>query len=383
MMGEANINAIAVLRPAGLGDFIMTTPALLRLRERFPAARITLLTLHSQDAAQAAKVRSYAGGARAAPWIDLVRPHLIDDVRVLPPVRNLAGLREGRRIMADIRPDLVVQMFDPGTPYLRRAMKIAFMAALCGPVRQIGWRQRGQIHAGRVPALDPRLGHHVQGPLQFLRELDGRTVLSDSDVRFDIRPAVEAENWAASWIKDAGLAGRRLVAVAPGAIHDHKQWPIAQFSQLIQGMSASHDDVSFLVMGTAKDAELATELVAALPGRVHSLCGTSSIPQSAALFASCALVVGNDGGAMHLADAMGVPVVSIVPGLEFPVSIEPWHNQRRAVRHPVPCAPCYSFTFCPQGHRRCMLDLPVAPVLAQCTRVLAMRDTENASENAA
>lgn len=372
MVREAGILSIAVLRPAGLGDFIMTMPALLRLRERFPAARITLLTLHSQDAAQAAKVRAYAGGARAAPWIDLARPHLIDDVRVLAPIRNLAALREGRRIMAEIRPDLVVQMFDPGTPYVRRAMKMAFMAALCGPVRQIGWRQRGQIQAGQVPATDPRFGHHVQGPLQFLRELDGRT-LNAADVRFDVRPGAAAGEWASAWLATAGLAGRRLVAVAPGAIHDHKQWPVERFGQLIRSLAAVDPDTAFLVMGTAKDAALATALADAAPGRVHDVCGTSSIAQSAALFERCALVVGNDGGAMHLADAMGAAVVSVVPGLEFPVSIEPWHNQDRAVRHSVPCAPCYSFTFCPQGHRRCMLDLPLEPVLAQCRRALTER----------
>lgn len=376
MVRDADIRAIAVLRPAGLGDFIMATPALLRLRERFPAARITLLTLHSQDAAQAAKVRSYAGGVRSAPWIDLVRPHLIDDVRVLPPIRNLEALREGRRIMAEILPDLVVQMFDPGTPYLRRAMKIAFMAALCGPVPQIGWRQRGQIRVGRVPARDPRLGHHVQGSLQFLRELEGRTSLSDADVRFDIRPGAEAESWAAAWIADAGLEGRRLVGVAPGAIHYHKQWPIAQFSQLLQALADMQEDIVFLVMGKAEDTVLATALADAVPGRAYDLCGVSSIPQSAALFARCSLVVGNDGGAMHLADAMGAPVVSVVPGLEFPISIEPWHNQERAVRHSVPCAPCYSFTFCPQQHRRCMIDLPLASVLAQCTLVLANMDAQ-------
>ncbi|WP_433911494.1 glycosyltransferase family 9 protein [Sphingomonas yabuuchiae] len=370
MMDNINARTIAVLRPAGLGDFIMTAPALLRLRERFPAARITLLTLHSQDVNQAEKVRAYAGGARAAPWIDLVRPHLIDDVRVLPPVRNLSTLREGRRIMSEIRPDLVVQMFDPGTPYVRRAMKLAFIAALCGPVRQIGWRQRGEIQAGRVPKQDPHLGHHVQGPLQFLRELEGRHTLSDADVRFDIRPGPEAEQWANEWLATSGLNEQRLIAMAPGAIHDHKQWPIEQFIRLVEALASAQSETKFLIMGTAKDRALAERLAEAVPGRVHDLCGVTSISQSAALFARCALVVGNDGGAMHLADAMGAPVVSVVPGLEFPVSIEPWHNQNRAVRHPVPCAPCYSFTFCPEGHRRCMFELPLAPVLAECERAL-------------
>lgn len=363
--------SIAVLRPAGLGDFIMTTPALVQLRKQFPKARITLLTLHSQDAAQAVKVQAYAGSARAAPWIDLVRPHLVDDVRVLPPVQNLTALAEGRRIMDEVRPNLIVQMFDPGTPYIRRAAKMAFMFVLCGFVRQIGWRQRGQIRAGNPPATNPELGHHVHGPLQFLRELEGRDALWSADVTFDIRPGLEAEAWVESWWNDAGLGDRRLVAVAPGAIHDHKQWPLSKFADLISDLGQTFSDIDFVIVGTAKDGDLARDLVAIDPARIHDLCGRSSISQSAALFRRCALVVGNDGGGMHLADAVGACVVSIVPGLEYPISIEPWHNQQRAIRHPVACSPCYSFTFCPEGHRRCMFELPFEPVFNQCYGVLS------------
>lgn len=370
MKDPLRIGSVVVLRPAGLGDFIMSTPAFVQLRARFPRATITLVTMHSQDPGQAAKVQAYAGSRHAAPWIDLIRPHALDDVRVIPAVRSLRTLRAARLLVADIRPDLVVHMFDPGTPYRRRAMRLAFMAVLFGPVVQIGWRQRGQIHSGRIPATDPHLGHHVQGPLQFLRELDHRTTLSDADVVFDIRPGRAAEQWAEQWLAARALAGKRLIAIAPGAIHDHKQWPLDHFAALIRGLMAQADDAHFVIVGTGKDRALADTLASVAPGRIHDLCGTSSIAQSAAIFRWCALVVGNDGGAMHLADAMGASAVSIVPGLEFPESIEPWHNRDRAVRHPVPCAPCYSFTFCPQGHRRCMLDLPVARVLDQCLRAL-------------
>ncbi len=364
------VRSIAVLRPAGLGDFIMSTPAFVQLRRRFPEARITLITMHSQSVDQAAKVRAYAGGERAAPWIELIRPHALDDVQVLPSIRDWQTFCEARRLMAEIRPDLIVQMMDPGTPYVRRVKKITLMLALCGFVRQIGWRQHGQILKANPPAVNPLLGHHVQGPLQFLRELDERHDQRDSDVVFDIRPGADAEAWARQWLGENGLIGRRLVAIAPGAIHDHKQWPLAKFESLIRALSTRFQDLHFLVVGTPKDAKLAQTLVEVNPSRIHDLCGQSSITQSAALFCHCALVVGNDGGAMHLADSVGATVVSIVPGLEYPVSIEPWHNQDHAIRHTIPCAPCYSFTFCPQGHRRCMLDLPLDRVFDRCIRVL-------------
>ncbi len=364
------IRTIAVLRSAGLGDFIMSTPAFVALRRRFPEARIALITLHSQSSDQAAKVKAYAGGANVAPWVDLIRPHALDEVHVLPPIRSLATLRAARRQIAGVRPDLIVHLIERGTPYRRRVAKLAFMAALFGAVRQIGWRHLGQIHPQRPPRHDPHLGHHVQGLLDFVRELD--QIPQDAEIvpEFDLRPDATANLWANAWITAHRRSGERLVAVAPGAIHDHKRWPIEQFAELLRRLDARHANLRFVIVGPAKDAPLAETLVAIDPARIHDLCGQSTIAQSAALFRDCALVVGNDGGAMHLADAMGARVVSIVPGLEFPDSIEPWNNRDRAIRHPVPCAPCYSFTFCPQGHRRCMLDLPLADVLAQCERAL-------------
>ena len=161
-----------------------------------------------------------------------------------------------------------------------------------------------------------------------------------------------------------------MIAIAPGAIYPHKDWPVDRFAAVTRAILHDVPDAHIVVSGTRGDAAKADQLVAIDPARVISTCGTASILQSAALFEQCTLAVGTDGGAMHLADAMGTKVVSIVPGLEFPISIEPWRNIDRAVRHRVACAPCYSFTSCPQGHNRCMQDLPVDAVLEQVRRAL-------------
>lgn len=360
---------ILVLRTCGLGDFILSAPAFRALRLRFPNSRISLLTLQSTERATSAKVAAYAGGQAAAPWVDLVRPHLIDDILVLPDVRTLSSLRAARARLRAERPDLVIQMIDVGVPWLRRLKKLLFIFGLLGGVRQLGWRRRGVVERGRVPAEDPQLGHHVFGPLQFLAELDGHGDRPE-DVVFDLRPDTTAREWADHWIKEHVPTGKRLVSIAPGAIHPHKQWTAERFAQLVAKLAYRHNDLMFCITGTAADRSAAALIQVQSGANVIDLCGHSSIAQSAALYAQCALVIGNDGGAMHLADAMGAPVVSVVPGLEFPTSIEPWHNQHLAVRHPVDCAPCYSFTFCPEGHNRCMRDIAVEDVLAKCELAL-------------
>ena len=366
-----NINPknVLVFRSCGLGDFILSAPAFHLLRKHFPDSHITLLTLQTKDRQVAKKVAAYAGGTNAAPWVELLRPHLIDDVIVLENPRSVRDFRDARKLLNRNKIDLVIQMMDVGIPWLRRFKKMVFAAALVGLTRQVGWRRRGTIEFGKVPATDPNLGHHVFGPMQFANELDHGSCTSDQ-VFFDLRPDSNANEWADSWLADNLTDGQRLVAFAPGAIHAHKNWPAERFAALAKRILEVHKDVVIVITGTKSDREKADIIAGFDPARILDICGQTSIAQSAALFAHCALVVGNDGGAMHLADAMGAKVVSIVPGLEFPNSIEPWHNIKYAVRHSVECAPCYSFTYCPAGHNRCMLDIPLDAVLEQCRKIL-------------
>jgi len=360
--------AILVFRSAGLGDFIMSAPAFRALRHRFPDSRIILLTMHSATRDTASKVAAYAG--TKVPWTALLVPHLIDEVVTIIAPRSPSTLLAASRVLRRRDIDLVIPMIDVGTTWLRRLKKMLFLALLVGPVRQIGWRARGTIAHNRQARTNPLVGHHVHGPLQFLRELDGPLAYDEADILFDLRPDGEAETWAKDYrsrFSDDAI----LVAIAPGAVRPHKDWPIEKYAALAKALLAQDPRIRIIVVGSAAELGKAERLVALDPTRMSSVCDSASIARSAALFAHCRLVVGNDGGAVHLADAMGAKVVSIVPGLEFPDSIEPWHNRHRAVRHPVPCSPCYNFSICPEGHNRCMLDLPLDPVLASCRQALA------------
>lgn len=361
---------ILVFRTCALGDFILSAPAFALLRERFPGARISLLTTYTSEKAVRSKVAAYAGGAKAAPWIELLRPHLIDDVVLIDDAASISGLRAARRALSQRRYDLVIQMMDVGLPWRRRLKKLAYIFALLGPVRQIGWRRPGTMEMGRVPDVDPHLGHHIHGPLQFMAELKPPASYSDADVRFDLRPSADASAWAEDWLAAHVPPGRRLAAVAPGALHAHKDWPLDKYEQLVRKLLDRDPQLLIAVTGSPADAPKGETLRALAPERIFNLCGVTSIHQSVAIFRRCALVVGNDGGAMHMADAVGAPTVSIVPGIEFPDSIEPWHNRERAIRLPIECAPCYSFNACPLEHRRCMTEISVDRVFDECEKIV-------------
>jgi len=364
---------IIVFRSAALGDFILACPALALLRRTHPGARIVLLTTQSASKQQRDKVASYAGDARQVPWVALAMPQLVDEVVVLDDVQSLAGLARGRRALAGRRFSRAVLLLDPASPWPGRLKKLLMMWLLVGWLPVLGWRGRGSLNGDRARLkADGVLRHHVHGPLQFLAEMKPAVRYDNAEVVFDLRPP-EADNaWALAWCQQhQATPGQRWVAVAPGSIQPHKRWPLDNFKALCRQLLHDDPQLRIVVLGTPGDAPLGDALRDELGDQAINLAGQTSIARSAALLARCALLVGNDGGAMHLGDAMGARVVSIVPGIEYPDSIEPWHNRQRAVRHPVACAPCYDFTRCPLGHNKCMVDLPVSAVLARCREALA------------
>jgi len=365
------MKSILVFRPAALGDFVMSSPALREVRKNFPERHVVLLTVPSITKDQRVRVSKYTGDRLSVPWLELVMPHLVDEFFILDSVTHLGFLWNLRRKLRSFHFEAVILMIDSGAKWQGRIKKVLLMFFLVGFVPVLGWRGPGTLTGNRV-GLKKRglLRHHVHGPLHFLAELNPPKIYKDEDLVFDLRPGQVAEEWVSDWLVENKKESKRLVAIAPGSIQPHKRWPEQSFMELISRLLAAYPDVAIVVLGTPDDKGLGETLMTISSKRIFNLAGVTSIVQSAALLRKCALLVGNDGGAAHLADAMGCQVVSIIPGIEYPDSVEPWHNKALAVRYPVSCAPCYNFIFCPEKHNNCMKDLPVNLVLENCKKVL-------------
>ena len=148
-----------------------------------------------------------------------------------------------------------------------------------------------------------------------------------------------------------------FVALAPGSIWGTKRWP--GYAELAAAL-----DAPVVVLGSPDDAPLAEQVVAAAPGRAHSAAGTLGLRTSAALIARAGVLVTNDSAPLHLATAVGTPVVAIfgptVPAFGF----GPRGPRDVVVEHPdARLPPLLARTgpqVCPLGHHRCMRELSVA-----------------------
>lgn len=367
---------ILILRTAALGDFIMSVPALHLLRAAFPEAKLTLLTTASTDQKTLQTVQVYAGGQ--SPWLDLLPANLIDEIYVLPGRLSL------RRI-AGVHSNLHKKNFgacfilNEGLGIGGIIKKIVFLR-ICG----IRCRIFG-IRANAYPKVFPlaqvgvrRLEHHVLALIRSIEE--GPRIVRDAmpPIRFDLNIPVAAHSWALELLNNLGYTGTEIIIVAPGSRLEFKKWPEAAFGELIAEL-LKRPQANILLVGAGEDAETVEKLRSVFPDqvnspRVHDLSGKTTIPQLAALLARGSVFVGNDGGTCHLAAAVGCRTVSISNGGEITNSVEPWGNQRFTARFNPPCAPCYGITFCPKGHRQCVVGISTDMVLRLVEKALSEKD---------
>jgi heptosyltransferase II len=128
----------------------------------------------------------------------------------------------------------------------------------------------------------------------------------------------------------------RLIGILPGAARGPaKRWPTGHFVAAAKNLRKAHD-FHFVIMGTPTEASLCNEIAHALEPHATCLAGTTTIPALAASLRACRGVLSNDSGGMHLAAAVGTPVVALF-GLTDPTKTGPigsLYAMPATTRHP-------------------------------------------------
>ena len=303
-----------------LGDAVMSLPTLRSLREMRPNARITLLTKPS-----------FADLYRGSPHVDEVLPHERGNVR-----RWMAMVRELKR-----------RNFDAAL-LLPRSISSAFPAWSARIPRRIGYGRSALLTDRPAPVGRRHRVHHFHHLLSALGD--------PPDVhapRIDLLP--DAKEWAAE-----RLQGNGWIGIHPGPTYGAaKQWFPDRFIELGKRLAKRG---RIVVVGGSAEAELGERVAKAVGG--DCIAGKTSVSQLAAAIARCSLFVTNDTGPMHVADAVGVPIVAVFGPTDW-VTTPPFGKKHAIVRHEIECAPCLK-RVCPLGHHHCMKKVGVDEVEKAC-----------------
>lgn len=321
---------VLAMRADNVGDVVMLGPALRALRAALPDAHTTLLA--SPAGAQVAPM---------LPWVDEVMVERVvwqDASRRLP-----LDPRREQELIARIsaRAFHAALIF---TSWAQSPWPGAYACYLAGvPVRAGESKEFGGSLLTHAAEPLPDEAHQVDRNLHLLDALG----LPPAGTHLELALPADAEHTAERLLADAGVAPTRpFICLAPGASCAARRYHPERYAEVGTAL-ADRSGLPVVVVGSEREVELAQPILDAGRGRgVHSIVGQTGLTALTAVMARSALVVANDSGPMHLADALARPMVVLYSGTELESQWRPRRAPARLLRRPTPCTPCYRFD-CP------------------------------------
>ena len=371
---SAEFSRILLIKPSALGDVVHTIPVLVKLRARYPRARIDWL-ITPENA-------------------EIVRCHPALSHVVLFARRDFS--KRGRRwrallaffdLLKQIRRakyDLVIDMHGQ----LRSAL-FALISGACvrigfdRPIRRSltvsaehdlrnvpshGWRGAREgswiAYTHRIPI--PTLDVHAIDRYLWVAPLLG---LDDDPPDLTIHLSSDTVRNVERLLKEHGVhADVPLVVLVPGTIWETKHWTIEGFAGVARTFLS--DGFAVALAGTERDQQRCRQIAAAAPG-VCDLSGKTTPAELAALIRRAEVAVTNDSGSMHVAASLRKPMVSVF-GPTNPVHIGPYQRPESVVRVDLPCSPCNyrRLSQCPFDHA-CMKRVTSEMVVERVQKIFA------------
>lgn len=305
-----------------VGDAIMALPALRAVRSRFPEAQITIL---------------------ARPYVAAIyKNQQVCDEMMLVDYKS------------DMVNELRAHKFDAAL-LLQNAFEAAWFAWRAGIPERVGYARDGRslLLTKAVPVPEPGEipAHEQYYYLELLRRAGWLDSLpSESFIQLIVPD--ENRKHAAEFLHSAGARpdGFRIAVGAGASYGSAKCWPPDRFAELANRLQAQLG-AEVILFGTPSEATVSLAIAAGMRTPPIDLTGKTSIVDLPAVLSQCHLFIGNDSGAMHVAAAVGLPVVAIF-GPTDPLGTAPVTPRCSIVREKPYCSPCF-LRRCPTDHR-CM-----------------------------
>nr|HID57662.1 lipopolysaccharide heptosyltransferase II [Desulfobacterales bacterium] len=345
-----NPSNILIVKLSAIGDVIHTLPAVWALREHFPCAHITWLV--EEEAA------------------DIVKGHeAVDRVLISRRKTWLRGLLKGRthknvmelvhfiKTLRDTKYDMVIDF--------QGLFKSGILVFCSRGTHKIGYdktRELSYIFLNeRVPPFD--MDKHAI--LRYLNLVESIGASTDHVFfRMSIR-SCDRER-ARKLLQTRGWQGiRPLIAIHPMAKWKTKLWPLDRFSKLCSAIQERFGGM-VIFTGSKEDGKEVKRIVSTGNSRVIDLSGETDLMRLAAIYELADCVVSTDSGPMHLAAAIGTPVVALF-GPTAPWRTGPFGDQHQIVRAGADCSPCFKKTC---SSLECMKQITVDQILKSVEAVL-------------
>ncbi|MBI3237141.1 MAG: lipopolysaccharide heptosyltransferase II [Chlamydiales bacterium] len=313
---------VIVRMPNWIGDLVMATPILADIKKRFPRAQLTAMC--------------------RSPICDLLRDDShIDNLFVFSKSEGAKGLKQKKQIIQKLR----AGNYDLGI-LLTHSLSSAWWFWQGGVANRLGYDGsfRKLFLTESLPFPENLQSQHLVITYKMLLKPLGISV-SDTAPRLYLS---EQEILSAKeLLKGKGIPnGAKILGVNPGATYGSaKCWLPERFKEVVQRLLRDLD-LHVVFFGDQATASLVGEICEGLGSRVVNLAGATSLRTFASIVSLCDLLLTNDSGPMHVADAVETPIVALF-GSTSEIVTGPY-RQGKVIHKHVECSPCYQ--------RRCPID---------------------------
>ena len=331
---------ILIIGPAWVGDMVMLQSLFIALKQQNSHANIDVVA-----PAWSAPVLARMPEVRNVIEVDIAHGqlHLGKRVRVGKSLRNLYE-------QAIVLP---------------RSFKSALIPFFAKIPQRTAYR--GEMRYGLINDMRP-LDEHIYKAVDKFVALGGSKTDIKQAAKIQFPRLVVDENKRAVVANKLGVTLKDpSVALMPGAeFGPSKRWPAKHFAQL--AVKLKLDGYKVYVFGSPKDASIGAEIESLSNGDAKNLCGQTSLEDAVDLLSLVSVAITNDSGLMHIAAAVGRPVV-VLYGSITPKYTPPLTDNAEIQYLDLDCSPCWKKE-CPYGHYNCMQNLEVSGVYASAKKLL-------------
>lgn len=320
-----------MVRFSSIGDLLLTTPLLRAIRRRHPAAHVAVV----------------------------VREDMADTLRHNPRIDQLITWRRGASLLG------LASALRGHAPWTHRldlhgSLRSLLLRRLVGgswstyPKHRRRRRQLIRTHR--------RLGGDLGAVAERYFDAAGGLEVTPDDGGLEFYTTQSAESEAEAFLAAKGIGrSRGVIAIAPGAAHATKRWPERHWTALVEQASRTQD---LLVLGGPAEREIGERLAGTRAG-VANAAGVFSLVGTAALLKRVRVLVAGDTGVLHLATAVGTPVIGLYGPTVREFGFFPYHARATILELGLACRPCSSqgSERCPLGHHHCLVHLEPERVL--------------------
>ncbi|MGH7537247.1 MAG: glycosyltransferase family 9 protein [Gemmatimonadales bacterium] len=329
------MSCFLLVRFSSIGDVLLTTPLVRRLRTRYPDARLVFVT------------------KRAMAPLLVDNPHL-SRVEALEPGEPLRALAHRLSALGPTR----------GLDLHGSARSAALQLLVHCPWRGYSKRKiaRGMLVATKIDLY----GQRVPVAERYFAAARGLDVRPDGlPPEFFLGPP--ARERVGRWLAERGVNDSPLAVLAPGAAHFTKRWPMDRWIALAERLRAR--GYALAVVGGPEDRAMAQDLATL----AASTAGEFALQETGALLERARVAISGDTGVMHMATAVGTPVVALFGPTVGQFGFFPYSTKATVLQRDLTCRPCTAMggPRCPMGHHRCLTDIAPDEVAAAVERLVA------------